>query len=38
MKKINLILTAMLTIALCFTACGSDNDPIDVSGITLSET
>ena len=37
MKKNNLVLTAMLAIALCFTACSS-NDDIDVNNITLNET
>ena len=30
MKKYNLILTAMLVIALCFAACSSDDEPIVV--------
>ena len=30
MKRHNLILTTMLAIALCFTACSSDYEPIVV--------
>jgi Bacterial surface proteins containing Ig-like domains len=40
MKKNNLILTAMLAIALSFTACSSSNDnpAVEVSGILLDKT
>ena len=38
MKKINLIYSAMLAIALCFTACSSDDNDIEVVSLTLNET
>ena len=42
MKRNNLILTAMLTIALCFTACSSSDEPenseIAVTSVTLNKT
>jgi len=38
MKRNNLILTAMLAIALCFTACSSNDDKISVESISLNKT
>ena len=38
MKKNNLILTAMLAVAMCFTACSGGNDDIEVNNVTLNET
>ena len=37
MKKYNLILTAMLAIALCFTACSNDNNDANQNKIEVAQ-